>query len=113
MADLEPGQFDPVPLEKLREAGGPEFEQRIVKLFLDHVPKRFAEAEAAAASGDVESLKLHSHSMKSSGAQLGMVAFSARCKAIEEACEAGLPAPEMMVEARRLLDASCAYLASR
>jgi HPt (histidine-containing phosphotransfer) domain-containing protein len=84
-----PPDADPLPLDRIRRAGGDALVARLVRLFLDTAPERLTTAERALADGDRETLLLAVHSLKSSCAQLGAMAASADLADAERAVAAG------------------------
>ena len=109
-----PAGIDELPLARLREAGGKEFEDRIIRLFLLHVPVRLATARAAGAAGDLEGVRFHAHSLKASAGQLGATRMADLCREAERLGEAGDPAAVALLnEAGVELEAMCDLLKAR
>ena|SRR5205085_10101653 len=108
-----PAGIDETPLDRLREAGGVEFERKIVRLFLEHVPVRLESARGAAASGDADGVRFHAHSLKSSAAQLGAIRMSELCKEAERRGAEGDVAASVLDEVKVELDSVCAWFRAK
>jgi HPt (histidine-containing phosphotransfer) domain-containing protein len=78
--------IDLAAIEMLRELGGDDGSELLAELvgvFLADAPERMADAARAVASGDFDLLERAAHTLKSSAAQLGAVALSARARDLE------------------------------
>jgi diguanylate cyclase (GGDEF)-like protein len=83
--------FDPSPLIPLREASPDDDDlvRRIVGIFLRTTPPLLDAIERAANDGDADTISLHAHSLKASGAQVGALRFGALAASMEIAARAG------------------------
>ncbi|MEG3894215.1 MULTISPECIES: response regulator [unclassified Microcoleus] len=73
-------------LENLRELDDeedPDFLGELIKIYLLDAPQHLETIKEAIFLGDADSLKLASHTLKSSSANLGAVSFSEVCKELE------------------------------
>ncbi|MFT3897817.1 MAG: ATP-binding protein [Thermomonas sp.] len=75
-------------LEELRAVLGGELD-RLIRVFLDDAPKHIAALEEAALAPDLEALREHAHSLKSSSANLGAMQLSAAAKRVELGARTG------------------------
>ncbi len=73
---------------ELRELMGDEFEA-LVAVFLEDAPRLLIQLEVAAHTGDLEELALASHTLKSTGANLGAKRLSDLSREIEHGARAG------------------------
>ena len=86
---LQPGANSPIDfhvLESLRELDDeedPDFLGELIKIYLLDAPQHLETIKEAIFLGDADSLKLASHTLKSSSANLGAVSFSEVCKELE------------------------------
>lgn len=80
--------IDPSALANLK-ASRPDLLQRLITTFLAHAPVALDELAAAAKRGDLETLAVVAHSLKSSSANLGAYAMTAACRELERAAKAG------------------------
>ncbi len=88
--------FDPVLRGELRamaENGRADFVARVEGLYADNAPQRLAEAQEAAAAGDLPGLARIAHALKSMSLSLGARAVAAAASGIETAARAGELAP--------------------
>jgi HPt (histidine-containing phosphotransfer) domain-containing protein len=67
-----------------------EFMRRVLRTYRQSLDRYLADIERGLVSGDLAVVRLSAHSLKSSSAQVGAVAFSDRCAALEFAA-AGRP----------------------
>jgi len=88
-----PGEaIDPRALDALRAlqiAGRPDIVRKTISLYLEHAPQLLTTLKEAAASNDLDAMAYASHSLKSSSANVGAVALSAHCKALETLARQG------------------------
>ena len=84
MSAHPPAGIDPVPLDRLRLAGGDALAMKIIGLFLHHAPLRLTTARDAAASGDADALEQATHALKSSAGQVGAERLADICRQLEE-----------------------------
>jgi HPt (histidine-containing phosphotransfer) domain-containing protein len=82
-------RFDGAALERLMRFGGAALLHRMTEMFAADVPHRFERMRRAAALADAAGVGAVAHSLKSTAAQLGLVALSSRCARIESLCVAG------------------------
>ncbi|MEG3857708.1 response regulator [Microcoleus sp. herbarium12] len=86
---VKPGANSPIDfhiLESLRELDDeedPDFLGELIKIYLSDAPQYLETIKEAIFLGDADSLKLASHTLKSSSANLGAVSFSEVCKELE------------------------------
>jgi two-component system, sensor histidine kinase and response regulator len=84
------GAVDRDALSSLQEdLGGPDALLRIVRLFLEQLDPQAIQIEAAAKSGEHETLARNAHRMRSSAATLGALGLADTLTAIEEAAHDG------------------------
>ena len=110
-SSVQPGVDSPIDfhiLESLRELDDeedPDFLGELIKIYLLDAQQHLETIKEAIFLGDVDSLKLASHTLKSSSANLGAVSFSEVCKELEYmgrvAVESG---GEQVFDARRARD---------
>ena len=62
-------------LARLRDTGGDKFVVELIDLFLEHVPKKIAEAVAGEKAGDPVAVERAAHSVKSSAGNIGAEAL--------------------------------------
>jgi|GEM_PF-346373 len=75
-------------LRALQRPGRPDVLTRIIDQFDLDAPRLIAGMHAAVAAGDADALKLASHTLKSSSANVGAHALSVRCREIEQLARA-------------------------
>ncbi|RQR62792.1 sensor histidine kinase [Burkholderia sp. Bp9126] len=75
-------------LRALQRPGRPDVLTRIIDQFDLDAPRLIAGMHAAVAAGDADALKLASHTLKSSSANVGAHVLSARCREIEQLARA-------------------------
>jgi signal transduction histidine kinase/DNA-binding response OmpR family regulator len=75
-------------LGELRTVLGGELD-RLIRVFLDDAPRHIAALEEAALAPDLEALREHAHSLKSSSANLGAMLLSAAAKRVELGARTG------------------------
>jgi len=76
-------------ISSLQRPGKPDLLGRIVGLFASDSPASISAIVAAVESGDLESMRVAAHSMKSSSAYLGANRLSEQCRNIEQAAREG------------------------
>ncbi len=74
-------------LLSLGNTGSPDLFNKIFKLFEDNSPDLIKKIQSAYASGDNESVRAATHSLKSSAAYLGGTDLSDHCRDIEKAAK--------------------------
>ena len=86
---VQPGGDSPIDfhvwhnLRELDDEEDPDFLGELIKIYLLDAPQHLETIKEAIFLGDADSLKLASHTLKSSSANLGAVSFSAVCKELE------------------------------
>jgi hypothetical protein len=78
--------IDEQTIATIRELGGVRADSilnKIIKLYLADSPQYLQQIEAAIAHGDADALRKAAHSLGSSSANLGALAFAQACKQIE------------------------------
>ncbi len=80
--------LDPGPLRSLA-AFGPGIPLEMIGLFEEEMPARLAGLEMALASGDLEAARIHAHSAKGGGGNLGLKRFAEVAGAAERAARDG------------------------
>ncbi len=70
-------------LRQLDDEEDPDFLGELIKIYLSDAPQHLETIKEAIFLGDADSLKLASHTLKSSSANLGAVSFSEVCKELE------------------------------
>ncbi len=94
---------DVIDLEALKRlldviGGDPEDLDELLEEFEEVGPSTLKTMQDAAASGDVDALRISSHSMKSNGRDFGATALAEACEALEHACRSGeIDDPEAQV----------------
>ena len=81
--------IDDSSLERLRDLGGQVLVQRLVRVFEEDVPTRFAAARAGLAAGDLRAVERAAHSMRSSAGNVGAFALMELAAEAEAAAERG------------------------
>jgi len=76
-------------ISSLQRPGKPDLLGRIVDLFASDSPVSISAIVAAAETGDLDSMRVAAHSMKSSSAYLGASRLSEQCRNIEQAAREG------------------------
>jgi signal transduction histidine kinase/CheY-like chemotaxis protein len=87
-----PGVIDMRALAMLRSlqiAGRPDIVRKTISLYLEHAPQLLTTLKEAAAGNDLDAMAYASHSLKSSSANVGALALSARCKELETLAREG------------------------
>jgi HPt (histidine-containing phosphotransfer) domain-containing protein len=80
--------------------GDPEDFAELIEEFEESTPKTFRTMEAAAAAGDLDALRIGSHSLKSNGRDFGAKALASACERLEHDCKSGsVTEPEARVSA--------------
>ena len=88
-SNFQPGVDSPINfdiLQNLRELDDeedPDFLGELIQIYLLDAPQHLAAMKEAIFLGDADSLKLASHTLKSSSANLGAVSFSEVCRELE------------------------------
>jgi HPt (histidine-containing phosphotransfer) domain-containing protein len=85
---------DVIDLEALKRlleviGGDPEDLDELLQEFEDVGPSTLATMQSAAANGDIDALRISSHSLKSNGRDFGATALAEACETLEHACKAG------------------------
>lgn len=95
-----PTVLDATMLETLRESAGgdAEFLNELLDTFLGEATQLLTEAQQALARGEAAALRRAAHSLKSSSASFGALAFSELCATLE-----GLAKNGQLAEAAELL----------
>jgi CheY-like chemotaxis protein len=70
-------------LRELDDEEDPDFLGELIEIYLSDAPQHLETMKKAISRGDADSLKLASHTLKSSSANLGAVCFSEVCKELE------------------------------
>lgn len=70
--------------------GDVEFLNEVVEEFLTSTPELFARMKQAIAASDAPALQRSAHSLKTGSATFGAMAFSARCKELEDIGKSGV-----------------------
>jgi len=73
----------------LQRPNKPNLLEKVVGLFESESPKCIEQVLTGVESGDLESIRVGAHSLKSSCANVGAMSLSARCKDIEAAAREG------------------------
>lgn len=80
--------LDPGPLRGL-EAFGAEIPKEMIGLFEEEMPQRLEGMEAAVATGNLEAARIHAHSAKGGGGNLGLKRFAEVAAEAEHAARDG------------------------
>ncbi len=75
--------IDSVTYESLVEAMGADFIGELIDTYVEETPTLLSTAQRAVAEGDADALRRAAHSIKSSSASFGALAFSALAREIE------------------------------
>jgi HPt (histidine-containing phosphotransfer) domain-containing protein len=75
--------IDMNPFNELREATGDEFLAELIDTYCEETPQLIAQLSAALARGDAEAFRRQAHSIKSSSATFGAMAFAAQARELE------------------------------
>ncbi len=83
--------IDRAALQRLLDVigGDPEDLAELLEEFEDATPKTLEKMAAAASSGDLDSLRISTHSLKSNGRDFGATALAQLCEALENDCRDG------------------------
>jgi len=81
------GVLDPQVVARYR----PGLFEKIAGLYLDMAPRMVQEAQSALGQGDAATVRQNCHTLKSSGANVGALEFSALCRQLEAAALDGDP----------------------
>jgi HPt (histidine-containing phosphotransfer) domain-containing protein len=91
--------IDRATLAGLASTTDKEFVVELIDTFLEDAPQLLASLSAALGAGDAEGFRRAAHSLKSNGASLGAMTFSASAKELEMMGKSGeLEGAETMVE---------------
>jgi HPt (histidine-containing phosphotransfer) domain-containing protein len=82
-ADPPPLPLDPTMIESLHRVGGDALVARLIRTFAEIAPAFIDRMRAACEAGDADALSREAHSLKSSSANLGLAALSARARSLE------------------------------
>ncbi|MEG4588180.1 response regulator [Microcoleus sp. MOSTC5] len=88
-SSVKPGADSPIDfhvlhnLRELDDEEDPDFLGELIKIYLLDAPQHLETIKEAIFLGDADSLKIASHTLKSSSANLGAVSFSEVCKELE------------------------------
>ena len=77
-------------LSELDDDDDPNFLRDLINIYLSDAPQHLKTMKEAVILGDADSLKLASHTLKSSSANLGAVSFSEVCKELESISRAAV-----------------------
>ncbi len=80
--------LDPGPLRGLA-AFGAEIPREMIGLFEEEMPQRLEGMEAALRAGDLEAARIHAHSAKGGGGNLGLLRFADAAAGAEHAAKDG------------------------
>lgn len=80
---------DALAIQRLRNIGGAELVRQMVRLFLEHMPKRIAAATHGSRTGDWGAVERAGHSMKSSAAYLGLTGLAEQAALLEHLASGG------------------------
>ena len=85
---------DVIDLEALKRlldviGGDPEDLDELLEEFEEVGPSTLKNMQDAAASGDLDALRISSHSLKANGRDFGATALSKACEGLEHACKSG------------------------
>jgi signal transduction histidine kinase/CheY-like chemotaxis protein len=81
--------YDREALGQIREALGSDAIAELVQLFVGGLPERLRAIRSACGSGDISTVGVFAHDIKSNAMTLGLMAFASHAEAIEAACRAG------------------------
>jgi HPt (histidine-containing phosphotransfer) domain-containing protein len=87
MSDIS--ELDAAALSRLDTLGGPGFAKRIIGIFLAECPRRLADARAAIAKRDSNSLAHAAHAMISSAGNIGAIRLADFARETEVQAERG------------------------
>jgi len=99
--------FDPAAIASLRNVAGDQgaaFVAEMAQLFLDETSRSLSDLAKARDLGDWRLVSRISHSLKSSAATLGLMRFSAACKALELDTKAAISTPQTAKLAAAVFD---------
>jgi PAS domain S-box-containing protein len=88
-SSVQPGEKSPIDfhilhnLRELDDEDDPDFLGELIQIYLSDAPQHLEAMKEAIYLGDADSLKLASHTLKSSSANLGAINFSEVCKELE------------------------------
>ncbi len=81
----------PGPLSMLHNVGGAALVQKVLQLFFDTAQLQLANIKSGLLAGDMESVQLSAHSLKSAAAHVGAMQLSELARALEHAVRDKLP----------------------
>ena len=87
-AETEPPPFDEAVMVR-RLMGDRTLVAEVIRVFLDHIPRRIGELEGCLSAGDAESALRQAHTIKGSSANVGAEALRAVAEAMEKAVRDG------------------------
>ena len=110
--ERERGDFDRAKLEDLRGIDGTGAALRaLLSLFISDAATRLDALRRAATAGDLETVLVHTHTLKGSAGTFGAVALGALLGRVEEAALLGQPpAPQELADLRSLVAAAVAHV---
>ncbi len=76
-------------IRRLEQAGQPSILNKIIDLYSETAPDLLARMREAVETGDAQGLRQAAHSLKSSSANLGAVAFAQHCRELEMQAKSG------------------------
>src|SRR5437764_10755892 len=89
-------------LHRLHREGRPDIAKTVIMLFLEGTPPVLHDLEQAAARNDAGSLRRANHILLSSGAAIGAVLLSSRCKDLEAFARTGSVPPDATLRVREI-----------
>ncbi|MBL6763597.1 MAG: Hpt domain-containing protein [Verrucomicrobiae bacterium] len=89
----EPATLDESALARLRELGGDEFANDMVRMFHQYAEAQLGFARAALDAGDIDAVEKAIHPLKTSAAHVGALAMKGLCQEIENCGREGDGAP--------------------
>jgi HPt (histidine-containing phosphotransfer) domain-containing protein len=98
-------------IEALQREGAPDIVAKIARIFLDSSPKLVEGLTGAVSGSDPGKVVSTAHSLKSSSANLGAIAFSDLCREFEAAAKQGrLPDMDQLERMNQLYGQVCEAL---
>ena len=89
---LDPDLIDQ--LSQMAATGGPDFLQRVLRLYFEHAPQALAQLRDAASRSDTTQCASAAHALKSMSANIGALPFVERLGVIEEAAKQAQNCPD-------------------
>jgi HPt (histidine-containing phosphotransfer) domain-containing protein len=80
---MTPSTIDEATLQELRLTLGDDFLPELISTYLDETPRLLKDLQQALAEGKADAFGRTAHSIKSSSASLGALAFSAQARELE------------------------------